>query len=240
MRKPVASPTNQNVRAANMQRRRERILDAARGMLVAGGVEELNLRALAQTAGVTVPTIYNLLGNKEELVVTLFSRTLGEIETRMAAHAGTEPLELAEAVVTESVGLFAEDEDYYRAAFIAIEHLNQSREHHATVARVYEWGERLTTAGCLACLRAGFLRGRIPTETLGRHILRCYRTNCRAWAFRRQSLQAFREQALSDIYLTLAADAVETFHAMLIKQINRLTSVDPSQPSPTARQLERR
>jgi len=220
------------VRTANMQQRRARILGEARRMLVAGGVDGINLRALAAAAGVTVPTIYNLIGNKEDLVVALFGLALTEIETRMSAHAGTEPLEMAVAVVTESVGLFAEDEDYYRAAFIAVEHLNQSREHHANVARLYQWGERLAAAGCLACQRAGHLRGRIDAATLGQHILRNYRTNCRAWAFRRLTLQAFRDQALADVYITLAADAVETFHASLTKQINRHTQVKTSNPSP--------
>jgi AcrR family transcriptional regulator len=206
-----------------MAQRRARILDEARQLLVRGGVEGLNLRTLALAAKVTVPTIYNLVGNKEALVVELFSLALLEIESRVSARAGAAPLELAAAVVTESVGLFTEDEDYYRAAFIAVEHLNQSPEHHATVARLYQWGERLAAAGCLACQRAGYLRGRLDAGALGQHIVRSYLTNCRAWAFRHLNVQAFHDQALADVYITLAADAVETFHARLIKQISRLT-----------------
>lgn len=217
-----------STRAVNMQLRRERILHEARRMLVQGGYDGINLRALAQAAELTVPTIYNLIGNKEELVVALFSLALGEIEIRMQTHAGTEPLEMPEAVVIESVGLFAEDEDYYRAALIAVEYLSQSREQHQPVARLYQWGERLATAGCIACTTAGYLRGRISAATLGQHILRNYRTNCRAWVFKRLSIEAFRDQALADVYITLAADAVETFHASLLKKISRHTASAPS------------
>ncbi len=204
-----------------MQLRRDRLLREPRRMLVQGGYDGINLRALAQASAVTVPTIYNLIGNKEELVVALFSQALSEIEARMSAHAGTEPLEMAEAVVIESVGLFAEDEDYYRAAFIAVEYLNQSREHYQTLTRLYQWGERLATAGCIACASAGYLRGRSSAAILGQHILRNFRTNCRAWAFGRLTLKGFRDQALTDVYITLAADAVETFHASLLKNISR-------------------
>ena len=177
-----------------MQKRRTRILHAAQKMLVQGGYDGINLRALATAAGVTVPTLYNLIGNKEQIVVALFGEALSEVETRMSAHQGTEPLEIAEAVVIESTGLFAEDEDYYRAAFIAVEYLSQSDEHHATVARLYAWGERLTAAGCVACTRAGYLQGKVPAAVIGSHILRTYRTSCRAWAFHRISLAEFRQQ----------------------------------------------
>jgi len=60
-----------SLREHNMAKRRQRILHEARQLLTRGGYESLNLRALAQAAEVTVPTIYNLLGNKEALVVAL-------------------------------------------------------------------------------------------------------------------------------------------------------------------------
>ncbi len=215
-----------------MNLRRARILREARGMLVHAGYDGLNLRSLAKAAEVTVPTLYNLVGNKEEIVAALFAEALAEVEQRMAQHRGTEPLELAEAVVMESVGLFGEDEDFYRAAFIAVEYLNQSPQHHHTVARLYEWGEQLVSAGCVACAKAGLLRGRVPVTLLGQHILRDYRASCRDWAFKRLSIAEFQAQALSDIYLTLAADAVETFQAALAKKISRCVAA-PSGRKPT-------
>ena len=208
-----------SLREFNMAKRRARILQEARALLTAGGFDALNLRTLARDAEVTVPTIYNLVGNKEALVVALFSDALAEIEDRVDRHLGGSPLEMAEAVVTESLGLFEEDEQYYRAAFIAVEYLDQSGSHHATVADLYRWGERLIILGFNACESAGLLRGRIPPDLFGAQILRSYRTACRAWAFGQQSLSAFRSALLNDIYINLAADAVDTFHAALLKKI---------------------
>ena len=59
------------VRAHNMQKRRTRILAEARGLLARGGFDAMNLRDLARLADVMVPTIYNLIGNKEEVIVAL-------------------------------------------------------------------------------------------------------------------------------------------------------------------------
>ena len=57
------------LRDTNMRKRRERILHAARTLIATDGFEALNVRALAAAAGVTVPTLYNLIGRKEAIVV---------------------------------------------------------------------------------------------------------------------------------------------------------------------------
>ena len=216
--------TSSSLREVNMAKRRGRILHEARKFVADGGFETLNLRALASAAEVTVPTIYNLVGNKEAIVLSLFEDALTEIEQRVGSHRDTDPLDMAEAVVTESIGVFEEDESYYRAAFIAVEYLDQSGPHHDSVAKIYQWGERLIIGGLNACAEVGLIQGRVPALLLGEQILRSYRTSCRAWAFGQISIQEFRSAALTDVYICLAADAVETFHATLVKKVAALSA----------------
>jgi AcrR family transcriptional regulator len=206
-------------RAHNMQARRARILAAARELLTQGGTEAFNLRQLARQADVTVPTLYNLIGNKEEILLALLSQVLHAIETRAATARAAEPLAQVEGVVLASIEIFAEDEAYYRSAFLAVEALSQSGTHHVQAEQLYAWGERLLTQGVLACHRAGLLRGRVRAEQLGELVLRAYRTSCRAWAFGHLSLAEFRAQALADLQIALAADAVDTLHARLARRI---------------------
>jgi len=222
------TPAEPSLREFNMAKRRQRILAEARRLITDGGVEALNLRTLAAAAEVTVPTIYNLIGNKEAIVFALFAEALAEIEQRAGKPDYASPLELAEAVVTESTGVFAEDEDYFRAALIALEHLDTTAAHHNAAAGVYEWAGRIIARGLTACFEAGLLCGRIPVHALTAQILRGYRTSCRAWAFGQLSIEEFRAAALTDVYTCLAADAVETFHAQLIKKIAVL--VDTTAP----------
>jgi AcrR family transcriptional regulator len=212
------------LRGTNMRMRRARILAAARGLLASGGFQALNLRDLARAAAVTVPTIYNLVGNKEEVLCALFREVLDEIEARIGGARDLEPLAAATAVVTESTGLFAEDEDFYRTAFLAVESLDEAGTAGARVALLYAWGERLITAGFEACRAARLLRGRIPTGTLGELVLRSFRTNCRAWALGRVDIDEFRRLALTDLYVSLAADAVESFQGALNKRIAALVA----------------
>lgn len=229
----MGRPTT-NLRAQNMQKRRDRLLAEARALLTVHGFEALNLRELARLAGITVPTIYNLIGNKEEVLVALFAEVLSEIETRIRDHATGDALHRAGAVAEISTSLFAEDENYYRSAFLAVEFLNQSGAHHDKVTQIYAWGERMATDGVRACGEAGLLRGRIAPEQLGELILRSFRTSCREWAFAQIALEEFRRIALIDIYTTLAADASDSFHSVLVKKIAALaaTSMTPRNQRP--------
>ena len=219
----MGRPTT-NVREQNMRKRRDRLLTEARALLTVHGFEALNLRELARLAEVTVPTIYNLIGNKEEVLVALFAEVLTEIEARIRDRDIGEPLARAGAVAEISTALFAEDENYYRSAFLAVEYLNQSGAHHDKVTQIYAWGERMATDGVLACQAARLLRGRVAPSLLGELILRSFRTTCREWAFAQISLEEFRRIALVDIYLTLAADATDSFQTVLVNNIAALTT----------------
>ena len=223
-----------NLREQNMRKRRDRLLTEARTLLTLDGFEALNLRELARLAEVTVPTIYNLIGNKEEVLVALFAEVLTEIEARIRDRDIGEPLARAGAVAEISTALFAEDENYYRSAFLAVEYLNQSGAHHDKVTQIYAWGERMPPDGVLACQDARLLRGRIPPALLGELILRSFRTTCREWAFAQISLEEFRRIALVDIYITLAADAVPAFQSVLVDSIaaQRATSPTPRKQRP--------
>jgi len=60
--------------------RRRRILAATRKLIAAGGFERLTMRELARESRVSVPTLYNLFGGKQALL-------LGELEETFAAVA---------------------------------------------------------------------------------------------------------------------------------------------------------
>lgn len=57
-----------NLVAKQMADRRRRILAAAREIIGTQGFDALTMRTLAEAGGVTVPTIYNLVGNKDEVL----------------------------------------------------------------------------------------------------------------------------------------------------------------------------
>ena len=213
-----------SVREQNMQKRRERILAEARNLLARDGFDALNFRDLASKADVTVPTVYNLIGKKEEVLLALAEEVLAEIEARFPNKENADPLDAAAAVVAGCTQIFSENTDYYRPAFLALESLDQSGQYHEEVERIYDWVGTLMHRGIDICIDANLLRGRITREQMSTLMTRSFRMNCRAWAFGYNTIAEFREQALADLYLILAADAVETFHARLLRNLKKSQS----------------
>lgn len=54
---------------AQVRSRRARILAAARKLLASGGFERLTVKSLASEADLSVPTIYNLIGTRHDVLV---------------------------------------------------------------------------------------------------------------------------------------------------------------------------
>lgn len=72
-----------------MTERRERILDAARGLIVRDGYSSVSMNAIAQAAGVARPALYAEFSDREEL----FTRLVDREERRvldMSAESGPE------------------------------------------------------------------------------------------------------------------------------------------------------
>jgi len=211
-----------NTREVNMQKRRERILERARKVISEEGFDALNLRALAKSAEVTVPTIYNLIGNKEDVLIAVISESHRMLEVRLSKLSETNPIALAEAAIIESTKLFATYENFYRAAFMADDQISptqammKSGEH--AEARFIQW---LIGVSRLAQSK-GVLRGNISAESTGEHLQFMYRTLCKQWAYRMISLDQCREKALIGVYMILAADANDDARVELIKKIQSL------------------
>ena len=113
-------------RTVNMAARRERILEAARSIIAIKGFDSLNLRELAVVAGVTVPTIYNLIGNKSALVEQLFDETITPFENLQYITNDSDPVASPEYFFDKVVATMRENENYYRAEFLAREHLAET------------------------------------------------------------------------------------------------------------------
>lgn len=94
--------------------RRRRILEAARCMVAADGIDGLSMRSLATRAGVSVATLYNLHGSKEDILVALAELTLYEQSARLEEIGVADPLDRAAAIIEISVEMFTSDPDLHR------------------------------------------------------------------------------------------------------------------------------
>lgn len=68
-------------------------MDAARELIVAGGVEAMSLRRLAQRMGVTAPALYAHVRDKQDLLRAVADEETNQLATSFAAFADLDPIE---------------------------------------------------------------------------------------------------------------------------------------------------
>ncbi len=207
-------------REHNMARRRERILEAARRIIAESGFDALNVRALAERAGVTVPTIYNLIGNKSALVARLFDESISPFEHLDIVRNHADPVSAPEAFFAKVVATMREDEHYHRAEFLARERLRETGDTLAadTQLRI----EAIAIDACDQLRRGRLIAGRIEARQLGRQIEQCVRLAYHDWAHGLIDLAAFERRVLTGTYICLAADATPDYHERFVEKLRAL------------------
>lgn len=124
--------------------RRERILEVARQLIAEKGYERTTMRDLAVASGVSVPTIYNLCGTKDEL---LFQAVAGEVAASIDRLVGPAAMRGRRRLIA-LLGVGHEEmsrrPQYYRALLGAATRAESAR------APLLAIGERLAEELCSA------------------------------------------------------------------------------------------
>lgn len=107
------------LRERNKTKRREAILDAAIDLLDGPETEGATAERVAELAQVSVATVYNLVGTREELLVALLDRLIADLVATTAAkdHADDhdrDPIASLRRVISASVDRLTERPDAYR------------------------------------------------------------------------------------------------------------------------------
>lgn len=144
---PAPHPSSRSPRSTvdrQMASRREQILEAARAVIERDGYAGLSMRSLASKSGVTVPTIYNLIGNKEAvLFAAVEEQTQGFLASLERA-----PRDLA-AVIDATVRHLTRRPRYYRALLLTLAASDVAHDARQLVSRAVE----RQIAACLRTLR---------------------------------------------------------------------------------------
>lgn len=128
--------------------RRARILDAARRLMAQRGYATLNMRALAAEARVSVPTVYNLVGGKQAVLVELFEELFVNVASHVPAEASM--VESVLAIIDAGYRVLLDAPAYSRALLEACLTSNEASQlrqdldarHVALMAGVLAEGQR--------------------------------------------------------------------------------------------------
>ncbi|MEE4348872.1 MAG: TetR/AcrR family transcriptional regulator [Pacificimonas sp.] len=140
------------------EERRLRIIASARDLIRETGETDLSMRALAERAGVSVATAYNLFGSKRAVVLSVLEDERDYLE-RFAKLDPGDPIARIFSVHELSFSYYTADPDFYRTLWRSLLNTSQSDETGlASIERLARtqaiWFDLLATAVKDDCLRA--------------------------------------------------------------------------------------
>jgi len=219
MKKPARALGNAT-RQANKKLRRENIFNIAKRLIATNGLDDFTISQLALEAGVTTPTIHNLFGKKSDIVKELVARLIEQMKWN-TLDPPSDPIENTKFFVGHMVMAFEQDENFYRAAFMAAE---QVRLFDPKITDgLFQRAQRLA-APRRDWYASGLLLGNVEPRAIMRKVHNSNRLGRLDWAVGYIDLVQFRHQVTESILLAYACDASPELHARLIEEINRLDS----------------
>jgi AcrR family transcriptional regulator len=183
--------------------RRERIGKVARQLVVERGYAGLTMRELAQKARVAVPTLYNLFGSKDAILVH-------ELETSARVIASSLPLggdsffQRGLAAFEAGTRMVEDQPDFYRECM----HMFLTAPETLEMRRRMEDGYiAIMASNLVAAKAAGQLADWAEPRIVARHMFALYISVMIAWGVGEIDLSMFRIAALSGVCHLLAGVA---------------------------------
>lgn len=214
-------------RQANVAARRQRILESARVLLQESGSDGLSMRRLARRAGLSVTTLYNLLGSREQILQALIRDSVQRLEEPApdadAACASRDPLRRAAEAMQGILQYVIDNGDLLRPLIVA-----DFRTGSWSRLGTQDQGERFRSskdavrAAVSEALADGQLRNVVGLEFLEVQLHVGWELALDLWAFGVLDDEAFRRRSLCGFYLTLLAFAEPDVRPGIENELRRL------------------
>ena len=207
-------------RQANKLLRRQKILAVAKDLIASQGFEAFTISELATRSEVTIPTIHNLFGKKEDIVRELCEVLVTRINQVLAQPDLIDPVKSAEAFIDNLLALYREDEAFYRAAFMAAER-SGLLEHEASNG-IFSQSLHIAERLCIQARDNGFLQGRLDSRWMAEQLFGCQRLARQDWVNGYINLKRYRQQVLIGMLMSYCSDATPEFHQRICAKLDEL------------------
>lgn len=209
-----------SLRETGKLRRRQRILEAARSLVVSEGLDGVSMRRIADRAEVSTRTLYNLYSAKDDIFHALMLRNLHELGEKLAELGPNDPLERSRMFIEVSIEQMCSRPDLYRPLLRGLEIRPDRFREPALILRARDLHEE-ALAEAIAC---GLLLPRIKERSLAHQILMAHGHALRLWSRGVLDAKGLHAQSLHAWCLCLLAVASESGRPMLEAELERLDS----------------
>lgn len=208
-------------RQVNKELRRQRILDVARELIASQGFDAFTINELASRSGVSIPTVHNLFGKKNDIVLELFRELVARIDQVLGEPELSDPIASTEKFIDSLLALYSADEAFYRAAFLGGERLGLFE--HEMSDGIFKKSLGIAERLCTRARDQGYLAGRLDSHWMAEQLFNTQRMARQDWVSGYIGLERYRKQVLIGMLITYAADATPGFHKRIRQKISALS-----------------
>jgi AcrR family transcriptional regulator len=211
-------------REANVATRRQRILESARTLLTEDGQDGLSMRKLAKEADLSVTTLYNLVGSKEDILRALIEHSSERFDSTVTVpESAGDPLERTIKAFERVLRYFVDEAAILKPMIVANMETGYVEELGKEEHGLYLRGAKDSVRECLMdALAEGQIRDVVSPEFLEAQFYVGLQLAIDRWAFGLVTEEDFLAKGLFGAYLTLLAFASPENRPRLEEEIRKL------------------
>jgi AcrR family transcriptional regulator len=204
-------------RESAKHQRRQQIMRAARTLMQKTGRTGFSMRTLADEAGVSIATPYNLFGSKQAIMFAVLDADLEQYQQRLASLRVDE-LETFFRAVSVATALYSTEPSFYRAVLAAV-YNEGGREYRAMFGgpRHAMWKGFVEGA-----VKAGYLSDALDPDAFAATLARTFFSNILEWVSGELSLAELEAWAQYGFALVLRGMATPASEARLDERLVEL------------------
>ncbi len=209
-----------NLRQQNIEKRRQRILVAARQVIAAKGPEALSMRTLAARAGLSVTTLYNLFGTKDDILVALIEEGVATVGPILQDESTSDPFAAVLRLTVSPLAYLIENTRIFRPMIAVGLYENKNRAPHMQklYGRLIASIEELIEA---AQAKQIFIKAVSP-RLIAAEIFYAFRQALEDWGSGLIQDDALRRRVEVGAYFVLGAVATDKARASLQRNVTKI------------------
>lgn len=205
------------LRERNKAKRRNAVLDAALEMLDGPEAAAMTTERIAELAEVSVATVYNLVGTREQLLVALVDRLIEDVVGQvLTSEAAGDPIAALGELIENAVEVLTSRPAAFRQIVLQL-----------TAAANADLHTKLSPStaaatGIRRAQEAGNLRGDLNPDALAAQVYLSFNGALLRWAAGVLSDSSFRAAALHGLTVVLVASATTASRRALLSDLRQL------------------
>ena len=178
------------------------------------------MRALAKRARLSVTTLYNLFGSKDEIILALIQQGISSVQPAILGQSATDPMAALQSMALSPAAHLVDNGDLFKPMIRV--GLYQSGGRGPRMQALYAVLIQVIEGLVRSAQEAGFLLPDIPARLLASEIFYSFRVALEDWGCRLIEDEALPRRMQSGLIFALLGAATDDARPILRKQLEQL------------------